>query len=135
MITKEQVMPILLSACPSFTGKWAEHSAYREDENLLYIDLGEFSRHLVELHKANQVEEFPVVFDAIEKLHYEGDDYVKEAMTIGLLEGIQNNAEHSKINPEEFTQYLRPQSAKWWKQLNGFWGGKIPYVGSTIKEA
>ncbi len=87
-------MPLLLNACPSFTEKWASHSAYwednRENETLLYIDLSEFSQHLIELHKSNQIDEFPAVFEVVEKLHLEGDDYVKEAATIGLLEGIQN---------------------------------------------
>jgi hypothetical protein len=134
MITKEQVMPLLLDACPSFTEKWKKHSAYWEDENLLYIDLSEFNHHLIELHKSNQINEFPTVFDAIEKLHIEGDDYVKEAATIGLLEGIQNIASNTDVNAEDFIQYLKPESAKWWKQLNAFWDGKIPYVGATIKK-
>jgi hypothetical protein len=135
MITKEQVMPLLLNACPSFTEKWAKHSAYWEDENLLYIDLGQFAHHLIELHKGNQIVEFPAVFEVVEKLHLEGNDYVKEAATIGLLEGIQNIASNTNLNAEEFIQYLKPESAKWWKQLDSFWEGKIPYVGATIKEA
>jgi hypothetical protein len=136
MITKEQVMPLLLDACPSFTEKWAEHRAYWEDEHLLYIDLAEFNRHLIELHKNKQIAEFSAVFDVVEKLHLEGDNYVREAATIGLLEGIQNVASHSEneVDVEDFAQYLKPESAKWWQQLNDFWEGKIPYVGATIKE-
>src|SRR4051812_26644380 len=120
MITKEQVMPLLLEACPSFTEKWKEHSADWQEENLLYIDLAEFNRHLIELHKSKQIDEFPAVFDVVEKLHIEGDDYVKGAATIGLLEGIQNIASHTEtgIDAEEFVQYLKPESAKWWHQLN-----------------
>lgn len=132
MITKEQVMPLLLDACPSFTDKWREHQAYWEDENLLYVGLGEFARHIIELHKSNQIGEFSAIFEVIEKLHLEGDDYVKNALTIGLLEGIQNNAEHSELSPKEFVQYLQPESAKWWQQLNCFWGGKTPYVGAQL---
>jgi len=44
------------------------------------------------LEKANRTEEFPAVFEIIERMHLEGDDYVKEAATIGMLEGIQNVA-------------------------------------------
>lgn len=123
MITKEQVMPLLLEACPSFTEKWQEHSADLQDETLLYIDLAVFNHHLIELHKNKQVEEFPAVFDVIEKLHLEGDDYVREAATIGLLEGIQNIASHTetRVDAEEFAQYLRPETAKRWHQLNDFW--------------
>jgi hypothetical protein len=135
MITKEQVMLLLLEACPSFTEKWEEHRAFYDDEDLLYVDLGEFAHHLVELHKTNQTSEFPAVFDVIERLHLEGDAYVKEAATIGMLEGIQNVAGNTGANPEVFVQYLKPESAKWWRQLNDFWDGKIPNVGATENEA
>ncbi|MFN2455590.1 MAG: hypothetical protein ABR577_15375 [Pyrinomonadaceae bacterium] len=135
MITKEQVMPLFLEACPSFTEKWKEHRAFYEGEDLLYVDLGEFAHHLVELHKENRTDEFPAVFEVIERLHLEGDAYVKEAATIGMLEGIQNVAGNSGVNPEEFYRYLKPESAIWWRQLNDFWEGKIPYVGSSSNEA
>ena len=135
MITKEQVMPLLVAACPSFSKKWDEHRAYYEGLELLYVDLGEFAGHLVELQKANRTEEFRAIFDIIERLHLEGDHYVKEAATIGLLEGIQNIAGNTGVEPEQFVQYLKPESAKWWRQLNDFWDAKIPYVGATIDEA
>ncbi len=135
MITKEQVMPLLLEACPSFTEKWREHRAFYEDEDLLHVDLGEFAHHLVELHKSNRTGECPAVFEVIERLHLEGDAYVKEAATIGMLEGIQNVAGNFGVNPEAFSGYLKPESAKWWRQLNDFWNGKIPYVGSSANEA
>jgi len=134
MITKEQVVPLLLEACPSFTEKWEEYSAFYGNEYLLYIDFGECAHHLVELHKANRTDEFPAVFEVIERLHLEGDAYVKEAATIGMLEGIQNVAGNNGINPEEFCRYLKPESAKWWRQLNEFWEGKIPFVGSSLNE-
>ncbi|MGH9941193.1 MAG: DUF7674 family protein [Pyrinomonadaceae bacterium] len=111
------------------------HRAFYEDEDLLYVDLGEFAHHLVELHKANRTDEFPAMFEIIERLHLEGDAYVKEAATIGMLEGIQNVAGNSGVDPEEFFRFLKPESAKWWGQLNDFWEGKIPFVGSSPNEA
>ena len=135
MITKEQVMPLFLQACPSFTQRWENHRAFYDDEDLLYVDLGEFAHHLIKLHKTNQTNEFPAVFEVIERLHFEGDAYVKEAATIGMLEGIQNVAGSSGVNPEDFSCYLKPESAKWWRQLNAFWNGKMPYVGATQNEA
>jgi hypothetical protein len=135
MITKEQVMPLFLQACHSFNERWEEHRAFYDDEDLLYVDLGEFAHHLVELHKTNQISEFPAVFEVIERLHLEGNAYVKEAATIGMLEGIQNVGGNSGVNPEDFSDYLKPESAKWWRQLNDFWNGKIPYVVATQNEA
>jgi hypothetical protein len=134
-ITKEQVMPLLLKACPSFTKRWEEHRAFYDDESLLYVDLGEFAHHLVELHKTDQTSEFAAVFDVIERLHLEGDDYVKEAATIGMLEGIQNVAGNLDVDPEVFAPYLESESTKQWQQLNDFWDRKMPNVGVLENEA
>ena len=128
-------MPLVVATCPSFSKRWEEHRALYGTEELLYVDLGEFAHHLVELQKANRTGEFRTIFDMIERMHLEGDHYVKEAITIGLLEGIQNVAGNSGIDPEQFVEYLKPESARWWRQLNDFWQAKIPYVGATIDEA
>ena len=128
-------MPLLPESCPSFSDKWEEHRAFYKDEELLYVDLGEFVHHLVELQRTHRIEEFAAVFDVIERLHLEGDPYVKEAATIGTLEGIQNVAGNTGVDPDEFVQYLQPESAKWWRQLNDFWNARIPYVNGTIDEA
>jgi hypothetical protein len=135
MITKEQVMQLLLESCPSFSDRWEEQRVFYKDEELLYVDLGEFARHLVELQRTHTTEEFPAVFDVIERLHLEGDPYVKEAATIGALEGIQNVAGNTGVDPNEFVQFMQPESAKWWRQLNDFWNAKIPYVCATVDEA
>lgn len=128
-------MSLLLESCPSFSDRWQEHLTIYTNEELLYVDLGEFAHHLVELLSIHRVEEFPAVFDVIERLHLEGDPYEKEAATIGALEGIQNVAGNTGVDPDEFVQYLRPVSEKWWRQLNDFWNAKIPHVGTTIDEA
>ncbi|WP_197484622.1 hypothetical protein [Phormidesmis priestleyi] len=133
MIAKDQIMPLLLEACPSFTQKWAEYRAFYECKDLLYVELDTFVDHIVELLKTNRTDEFPAVFEIIERLHLEGDDYVREATTIGALEGIQNVARNSGTDTEEFIQYLRPESLKWWRQLNEFWTGKIPFVSDINK--
>lgn len=132
MIDKTEVMKLLLSACPSYKDRWIDHLKYfygDGSEQLLYVDLGDFADHLVELYKSDKIEEFHKVFDVIELLHIEGDDYVKEAATIGLLEGIQNISSNSNVKQEEFLVFLKPVSEKWWRSLNNFWSGKTKYVG------
>lgn len=135
MITKEQVMPLFLSACSSFAPEWEKYRASYPDEGLLYIDMGELAHHMVDLIKTNQTSEFSAVFDIIERLHIEGDHYVQEAATIGILESIQNVASNNGVDPEAFVPWLRTESRRWWRQLNDFWQAKIPYVGATINEA
>lgn len=124
-------MPLLLNACPSFESYWLEYlneSYGPDDEQLLYVDLSEFSHHLVRLYKQENISEFTEVFKVVELLHADGDDYVKEAATIGLLESIQNVSGNNQIDPEVFAQYLGSASLDWWKRLNNFWNGISKHV-------
>ncbi|MCP8970416.1 hypothetical protein NK662_18015 [Ectobacillus sp. SYSU M60031] len=69
MIQKQEVMGLLLSACPSYKERWdrylKENYSYGE-EQLLYIDLCDFASHIVELYAIRQIQELPAVFDIIE---------------------------------------------------------------------
>ncbi len=124
---------MLTDSCPSFTDKWEKHKReYADEENyLIYIALGEFVGHLIELEKHNQTSEFENVFELVEKFHTEGEHYVKEATTIGLLESLQNILGN---NEEKFVRYLKPESLRWWNKLNKFWNGEIKFVGETINQ-
>lgn len=122
---------MLAEACPSFADKWQKHKQEYADEknHLPYIALGEFARHLIELEKYSRTSEFENVFELIERLHLEGEPYVKEATTIGLLESLQNNLGN---DAERFEKYLKPNSLKWWNELNKFWNSENQFVGQTI---
>lgn len=116
----------MLAACPSFTPAWAEFCAEWEKEpgdSPLYIALAGLARHLVERLRSGATEELPAVFQVVERWHSEGDGYVREAVTIGLLEDIQNIAKNAEINPAVFEQWLLPNSKKWWDKLSRFWDG------------
>jgi hypothetical protein len=124
MITKTQVIPMLAEACPSF----------QSAEELLYVALGDFARHLLELHQRCETATFPAVARVIERLHTEGDPDVKEAATIGLLEGIQNVWSNCDVDPVLFTTHLLPESRRWWDELNAFWRGERRYVGEGLQQ-
>ena len=128
MIQRDEVMPLLLKACPSFASEWAVIEDEHRDEasRIHYWDAGDFARHLVELLKRGEVREISAAFEVIERLHTEGDDYVKELATIGYLEGIQNVAGwDDRVGPEDFEPCLGPQSSRWWRGLNAFWSGEV----------
>ena len=129
------MLPLLLKACPSFTEKWEEHKREWKEEEvgyLPYLALDELAQHLIRLYERNDMAEFSDIFEIVERLHTEGEHYVREAATIGLLEGIQNHLANSGKDTEVFRGYLLPVSAKWWDQLNLFFNNKIKYVGETI---
>ena len=118
-------MPLLMEACPSYR-------LPADDRELLYVMLGDFARHLLQLHRQHQTEVFPAVARVIERLHVEGDHYVREAAAIGLLEGIQNVWGNEGTDPELFVRHLLPVSAKWWQSLNDFWSGNSKFVGEGL---
>ena len=131
MLSQDQIMPLLLEACPSFRSVW--DSELDEDERkLVYVCLGRFARHLLDLKADRKTEEFAPVAVVIERVHTEGDVGASEAATIGLLEGVQNVWGNSGIAPDTFKQFLLPRSRLWWEQLELFWAGSIPYVGATM---
>jgi len=131
MINAEQMIPLLLEACPSFQGDWDDH---RRDhgEALPYVALGDFARHLLGLHLRHETDVFRAVARVIERLHVEGDGYVREAATIGLLESIQNVWSNNNVDPELFVPHLLPESLRWWRSLNNFWSGESTFVGEGL---
>jgi hypothetical protein len=130
VIQADEVMPLLLNACPSFASAWNESLIENADEGsptgrLGYVDAADFIRHLVALRLAANTEEFPAVFDVIERLVIEGDAYVSNLAVIGYLEGFQMvTVTGQGLDPEqEFRPLLGPESEKWWLRINRFWDG------------
>lgn len=128
MIKKEDVISLLIDACPSFK----EPLEKSDNEDLLYVVMGDLASHLLVLYRQKTTEEFASLCNVIERLHTDGDGYVRELAAIGFLEGIQNVWGNQGEDPNEFCQYLLPDSLKWWKELNEFWDGKISYVGEGM---
>lgn len=121
VITKEDMIPLLVEASPAFSSQWAEFQTEWEDDKEgmpYYVCLGDFARYLGDKLKQDDIEDFPAIFRVVERLHVEGDGYVREAATIGLLEGIQNTHGESAM---KFVPFLGPETKRWWGKLNNFW--------------
>ncbi len=130
MLKQHDVIPLILESCPSFAPLWQRHFAEYE-EPLLYVAAGDFARHLLAMELAGDRSCFIAIGAVIERLHVEGDGWVQEFTTIGILEGIQNVWSNDGADPERFCRWLGPESKLWWQSLNDFWSGKIPYVGAN----
>lgn len=126
-IVRDEILPLLLEACPSYSGRWTAYSAEPEfEDELTYLHLADFAHHMVELLQSGTTGEFPAVFGVIERLHLEGDSYVREAATVDALEALQNVASNRASDPADFEPFLGPESRNWWGRLNDFWEGKRP---------
>ena len=129
MIEQEQVIPLILEACPSFRETWDQS----DDQELLYVIMGELAHHLLSLYCDTRTDEFGPLCEVIERLHTDGNGFVRELATIGFLESVQNVWSHSDTDSEDFYRFLLPESRKWWRELNDFWAGKIPCVGDGMR--
>jgi hypothetical protein len=131
MITADEVMPLLLAACPSFASTWRRIEAENLDGanggRLHYLDAGDFTRHLVRLQTEGATAELLAAFRVVERLHVEGDHDVRELATVGYLEGVQFAASHvTDVDEGDFVTYLGPESRRWWNGLVDFWDGSVP---------
>jgi hypothetical protein len=114
----------ILRASPSFSPVWNEFVAEYENEGSelpLYVVLGDLARHIALLERRGTEDELQGIFGAIERWHTEGDDYVKEAATVGLLEDLQNTNVVGGTDSSRFIKYLGPESKRWWAKVNAFW--------------
>lgn len=132
MITRNEIVGAILDACPGFKPVYAALCA-DGDADLTYIVLGRFACHLVELHQTGSEAEISNVAPLIERMHTEGDEYVRVAATIGLLEGIQNHPGASELDLLHFRSILGPESKRWWDSINKFWQKEIPFVGADLQ--
>ena len=125
MITKEEMIPLLVQACPDFAESWSEFlTAWKGEATGLpyHVVLGEFSRHLVSKLENSETGNITVIFVTAEKLLAEGDNNVRDYAITGILENIQNaNLHKQRTKPEDFRSYLLPISEQAWNDLNKCW--------------
>ena len=129
-ISRNQMLPLFVAAIPSFLPSWHTflYEWNDEPELPLYLALGDLARHLIDQLSRGETVHFPTVFDLVERCHVQGDDYVREAVTIGLLEDLQNRNLHTTTDPADFEVWLAPESKAQWESLDRFWAGEARVV-------
>lgn len=121
MITRDQVIPLLVESCPLTVARLSPDEL---DPELLYLTASAFVRALPT--GFGEGEEVAAAFAFIERLHIEGDDFVQELATIGFLESLWTPEEPAAIATCE--RLLGPESLRWWRGLLAFWDGRAPAV-------
>ena len=132
-ITRAKMFEPMLAADPSFRPRWEEFVSEWADERErpLYLALGSLAEHLLERLGRGDTEGFDRIFAVVERWHTEGDCYVSEAASIGLLESLQNQ---SGGNDKKFSRrdgvssaavepWLGPETKRWWDKLYRYWEG------------
>ena len=128
MITRESMFQPLLEADPSLIPLWKDfvEEWEGEPEQPLYLALARVARHLIGQLKAGETDNFPAVFDVVEQWHLQGEAYVREAASVGLLEDLQNTNLHDGTQPADFERWLGPESKRWWKKVERYWSHREP---------
>ncbi|MBX9797626.1 hypothetical protein [Sphingomonas sp.] len=124
-ITAATMFESMLLADPSFAPRWAAFCTEWADETdpPLYLALSSLAEHILDCLGAGRTERFESVFAVVERWHVEGDLYVAEAASIGLLESLQNLAGGNRPRPATVEQWLGPESRRWWDKLDRYWAG------------
>jgi len=127
-ITRDGALETLISVFPNLKWQWesykeTEYQNY-DEERLDYVDIGEVIRYIVEKKKCNDTSRFDEFFNRVETILVNGDDYAKEFMVIGLLEGIQNVCGFDVDYYSGFNDWLKPETKRAWEELIDFWEGE-----------
>jgi len=128
MIPKEKMFEPMLDVAKGFLPQWNDFIEEWNGEPELphYLALSALARYIADLVCSDPKGELKQIFSVIERWHLEGDDYVKEAASVGLLEDLQNTNVVGLGTPQKLEAYLLPESKKWWSKVGDFWeSGKI----------
>jgi len=113
-IRPEQIPDLVFQECPSFKEAWPS------------IDLGKLSgqrhsipilaglaKHVARLWNDRRFEDFPVIFNLIERLHVEGNKKAVDHVVFYFTETLYIELRKLGINPRFAERRLGPKSAYW----------------------
>jgi len=118
------MMDSILRVSPRFAPIWQNFLREWEgkgNELPIYLVLSDLARHIAVLSGENAERELQEIFKIVENWHLNGDAYVKEAATVGLLEDLQNTNLVGAERPAKFIKYLGPESKRCWKKVEDIW--------------
>jgi hypothetical protein len=129
MITQDEVIPLLLAACPGFEPAWREHLEWWGDqERGIYNDTAAFATYIIDSYGSGHTAEFDLAFAALERILAQGDENARAAASIGALESIQVQSTHYPFGPTAFLPWLGPKSREAWDSIEALWeagGGSL----------
>ena len=94
------------------------------EDRISYYDIGRIADFIKEKYKLRQTQNFETIFNNIEDILQNCDQYVSELIVIGLFEDIQNICSTEINYYTGFDKWLKPVSKKSWDELIDFWEGK-----------
>lgn len=124
MINRNEMMGPLLTVCPRVKPLWSAFLEDWRDDGVdlpLYLFFGDIARLVSSLYQEGCENELRDIFSVIERWCTEGDDYVRDATRVGILEDLQNTNLMGPVPPKALIRFLGPQSSMDWHALEQFW--------------
>ncbi|MEO1349234.1 MAG: hypothetical protein AAFW84_10610 [Cyanobacteria bacterium J06635_15] len=120
-ITQGNFITILLEHLPQINDSWvAFQQEWADNKEGIphYLFISDIARYVVEHKDSIDLRHF---FMSVERIEIYGDHYCREAITVGLLEDIQNNLLRLNIPLSHFDEFLGKETKKFWGKVIDFW--------------
>ena len=122
-ITEQNLIDIIKEQFPKFNPYWESYINHWGDDNGLTIQMFPLIDFVLDVIKSNDEKEIERVFNFIEFLMCEGNDYAQTAIATGFLEGLVNH-DPDEIQFINFAQYLGKKTVAHLRAWNAFHGAK-----------
>ena len=120
MITLDDVMPLVLEACPAFLpvleAYYRRYDVIPGSRPFYYIEAVKLTSWLDKRVESQETACFPTLFTLIERLLAEGTNQVRDLAAVGIIEGLQNVAYNRRGSnaPLIYVPWLGPLARKEW---------------------
>lgn len=122
-IKPEEVVDLIFEACPSYREAWPGPNTGKASDHEYSIPfmIG-FAGHVARLWKDRRFEEFPEVFNLVERLHVEENKKVVDHVVFYFTELLYIELQKHGINPRFAERRLGPVSCHWLEFLKRAFG-------------
>ena len=118
MIQKDEVLVGLLHNLPDTN---ADHRMSDRNRVDLYSGVDIISDAIVQSLESNDTQNFLWLFALIEKYLREGDTEVKELLSYGLIDHLQESLIKNKMKLDAFDPWLRDETRGVWQGMIDIW--------------
>jgi hypothetical protein len=132
----KQVMPRLIAEFPAFRPRWEKHlESWKGKTAGSYNDIAEFAHFVVhDLYPNGNTADVQRAFALMEQWLVNGNRNLRDLITIGFLEDVQNVASWQAFGREVFTPFLGPQCRQAWNEIEKTWACKTSLMEVVREE-
>ncbi len=122
-ITGERCIELMKEKFPGFLSYWEAYIRDFGSDNGLHIQMLPFDEYTIDTIKSNDKDEMEKIFNFVEFLLCNGDDYVQTAITTSYLEYLMSK-DPDEIQFASFVKYLGKNSKEYCRAWDKFTGVK-----------